>query len=103
MTTLSGQFTQDNPENRRYILDYTLQLSSGETVTGLTFTISSPTGDNPANFTVNSLTIASAGTMAFFYATGGTANQQYEVAFLATTSIGQVFEDVVKFTITPKV
>lgn len=103
MSQLSGKFTQDNPEVRRYILDYTLQLASGETVTAMSFTISSPTGDNPANFTVNNVTINAAGTMAFFYATAGTAYQQYEVAFLATTSLNQVFEDVISFTITPKV
>ena len=103
MSVLSAQFTQDNPEIRRYILDYTLQLSSGETVTGLTNTVTSPTGDNPANFNVYNVTIDPAGALAFFYATAGTQYQQYEVAFLATTSLGQVFEDVVKFTITPKV
>jgi len=103
MSQLSGQFTQDVPENRRYILDYTLQLSSGETITGVTYSVTSPTGDNPANLTITSVTINAAGTMAFFYATAGKLNQQYEVAFLATTSIGQVFEDVIKFTITSKV
>lgn len=103
MSQLSGQFTQDVPENRRYILDYTLQLSSGETVTSLTYSLSSPTGGNPLALTISNVTLNSAGTMGFFYATGGIANQQYEVAFLATTSIGQIFEDVIKFTITGKV
>jgi hypothetical protein len=103
MSQLSGQFTQDIPENRRYILDYTLQLSSGETITGITYSITSPTGVTPTTLTISNVTINSAGTMAFFYATGGLLNQQYEVAFLATTSIGQIFEDVIKFTITPKV
>lgn len=105
MSNLSGRFRQTANEDRRYVLDYTLQLSAGETVLSLVTNITSPTGglgDTPA-FVVNNVVIASTGLQVVMYMSGGVTGQSYEVQVLATTSIGQVIEDVVQIDIVSKV
>lgn len=103
MTQLTARFKQDPSEVRRYILDYTLDLNEGELVESVTVTVTSPTGDNPANFSVTNITIASGSIQAFFYASLGTNGQSYECKFLATTSLEQELVDVVQFDIQSKV
>lgn len=102
MTISSARFKQAPLEVRRYVIDYTLQMSPGETVTAITPTITSPT-DGPLTLVVASIAIASSGLQAAFYASGGAVNQSYEVDFITTTSIGQTFEDVVQIDIVSKV
>jgi hypothetical protein len=102
MSELSAVFRQGPSEVRRYLLDYTLELQTGEEVTGITVTITSPSGENPPLLVVNNITVASGGLQAFFYASAGTSGQTYEAKFLATTTLDQVFEDVVKFIIQEK-
>jgi hypothetical protein len=80
-------------------MDYTLELQPNETLTGLTATVSSPSGDNPANFSISDITLVTPNLTAVFYASRGNSGQVYEVTFLATTSLNQIFEDVVEFTI----
>ena len=102
MTTLTARFKQAPLEVRRYVIDYTLQLSPGETVVTITPTITSPSG-GPLNLTVGSIAIASNGLQASFYVSLGTVGQSYEIDFLSVTSIGQTFEDVVQIDIASKV
>lgn len=101
MTTLSARFKQGLSEVRRYVIDYTLQLSPGEILTTLTPTISSPSGGT--GLVVNSVAIASDGKTAAFYVSGGQTGQSYEIDFLGATSIGQTFEDVIAVDIITKV
>lgn len=101
---LSARFSQGPSEIKRYLLDYTAQLSTGETVTGITVTINNlttPVQGSPA-FVVNNMVIVPDGAHVVFFASGGANSNNYTATFLATTSIGQVFEDVVEFDIMEK-
>jgi hypothetical protein len=102
MTTLTARFSQSVSEVRRYVIDYTLQMSPGETIATIVPTITSPTGGN-LNLVVSNIAIASSGLQAAFYVSGGQVNQSYEIDFITTTSIAQTFEDVVQVDIVSKV
>lgn len=102
MTTLSARFKQSVSEVRRYVIDFTLQLSPGELLTSLVPTISSPTGGT-LNLVVSNIAITSNGLQAAFYVSGGQVGQSYEIDFLSGTSIAQTFEDVVQIDIVSKV
>lgn len=101
MTTLSGKFEQSPVARRRYILNYQLTLSSGETVVSVgTPTVTQIFGKiTVAPFAISSVVISSDGTEVLFYASGGDDGTQYEVLFLATTSAAQILDDVVEFDI----
>lgn len=105
MSTLAARFVQSPEEVKRYTLDYTLQLSTGETITGITATITNlgtPLLGSPP-LVCNNVTIGpSPALQVFFYISGGVDSQSYEVTFLATTSIGQTLEDVVEYDIVEK-
>lgn len=104
MSTLSARFKQGPQEVKRYLLDYTLFLSAGETVTGVVPSITNmttpPLGSPP--LVVSSVTLGPGGLQAFYFISGGATGQSYEVTFLATTSITQVLEDVVQYDIAEK-
>lgn len=104
MSIISGRFQQTLSENKRYMLDYTSQLSAGEKVTGVAVAITSPTGApvSPA-LVVNNVAITPAGNQVTFFVSGGADLNSYEVQFLATTSLTQIFEDVCQFDIVDKV
>lgn len=104
MSQLSARFQQTISEVKRYELDYTAQLQPGESVTSIVPSITSPTGApvSPA-FVVNNIAITPQGNQATFFASGGADLNSYEVKFLATTSLAQVFEDVVWFDLVDKV
>lgn len=102
MSTLSGVFTQAPEEKRRYILDYTLTLSAGETITSISTPISITQTDGATSvspFIITSVVIAPGGLQVTFFASGGDDGTEFEVQFLANTSAGQIIEDVVQFTI----
>jgi len=104
MTTLSARFKQAPLEKRRYVLDFSLQMSSGETITGLSVSsITSPTGGDPSLLIVDTIALDSSGLKAICYAHGGVDGQSYVIDFLATTSISQTFEDVVQIDVSSKV
>lgn len=105
MSTLSARFTQSPEEVKRYVLDYTLFLSAGETITGITATISNlttPPVGAPV-LVVSSIALGPSPTLqVVYYVSGGADSQSYEVTFLATTSIGQTLQDVVQYDIVEK-
>lgn len=104
MTVLTARVTQAPPEVRRYMLDYTAQLNAGETVTGIAATVTPlqtpPLGANPV--TVTSIVITPLGNQAVFFVQGGADGIAYEIKFLGTTSLGQVFEDIVEVDVREK-
>lgn len=105
MPSLSARFTQSPVENKRYELDYTAQLSTGETITDITATVSSVTDKSspPLSFVITNIALGPSPTLvAVFYASGGLDQNTYEVQFLATTSIGQIFEDIAEFNVQEK-
>jgi hypothetical protein len=104
MTRLSARFTISPNEVKRYIMDWTSQLSLGETVTGVTATVAEltvPVAGTPP-FTVTGIVLAPTGAQAIFYGQGGGDGHNYEISFLATTSVNQVFEDIVEFDVASK-
>jgi hypothetical protein len=103
MTTLSARFVQSPNERRRYLLDYTLDLASGETIVSMSTPVIVNGSSNPdpeiAPLVIDSIAIAPGALQVAFFASGGDNTGTYEVQFLATTSIGQIREDVIEFDI----
>lgn len=104
MSTLSARFVQSPEEVKRYLLDYTLFLVPGEAVMEITATVNNLTtpilGSPP--LVVSNTVIGSGGLQALFFISGGAGANSYEVVFLATTSVGQVLQDVVHYDIVEK-
>jgi hypothetical protein len=105
---ISARFTQSPAENKRYLLDYTNQLALGETLVTVAASITSPTDLlNAGGFQITSIAIAPApSNQAAYFASCLTPlvadQQQYLVQFIATTSLGQVLEDVIVYQIQEK-
>lgn len=102
MSKLSGRFTQAPEERRRYILNYTLTLSEGERVTSMAVPVISQTFGkvSVAPFVISGVAIGpDPFTSVVFYASGADDDTIWEIQFLATTSAGQIIEDVIEFTI----
>jgi hypothetical protein len=108
MTTLSARFAQSPAESKRYVMDYTLQLASGESIESLAINIvqiAGPTTGVPVLVVnnvallppVNSVVLGAA-----YFVSGGGDGCQYEVQFLATTTIGQILEDIVQYALAEK-
>lgn len=99
MSLITARFRKSPAEARRYLLDYTLDLAVGESVTGIATSVISTTGELAPALVVNNVVLAPAVggivSQATFFLSGGTAGQSYEVQFLATTSIAQTIETVV--------
>lgn len=104
MSTLAARFTQSPEEVKRYVLDYSLFVSSGETISGASVSITNlgtpPNGSPP--LVVNNIVIAPGNLQVLFFVSGGVSGQAYEATFLATTSVGQVLQDVIEFDIVEK-
>lgn len=91
-----GKFTKTSVERKRYALDYSDWLDTGETVSSVTFTVT-PTDTTPLVVDANS--ISSAGTVVAFFVNYGTTGTTYTVDIQITTSGGQIKEDQVLFVI----
>lgn len=102
MTTLTARFRQTPNEVRRYLIDYVIDLATGETVTSMATPTVVPDNGVAVSppLVINNVIIAPGAQQVVFYASGGIDGGTYEVQFLATTSIGQVREDVIAFEIT---
>jgi hypothetical protein len=102
MSKIDGRFTQTAEERRRYILNYSLTLSGGERVSVMGVPVVTQTFGkvSVAPFVIDGLAIGpDPFTSVVFYASGGDDATIWEIQFLATTSTGQIIEDVVEFTI----
>lgn len=101
MSVITARYNQSPFEVRRYLTDYSLDLAAGENLIGITFTITSPSGEVSPTLVVNNVVLAPAingqVTQMTFFVSGGTPGQNYEIDFLATTSIAQIIETVVAF------
>jgi len=106
MTTLSARFRQSPSETKRYVLDYTLQLAPGESISSVAVNIVQVSGAaSPVLAVTGVALLPPVGTVvpgAAYYVSGGVDQGQYEVQFLATTSIGQILEDVVSYILAEK-
>lgn len=89
-----GRFIKAPGETKRYSIDYSNWLDSGETVTSVSFSVS----PNDTLAVLNS-SINPSGVLVVFYVEGGTAGSVYETTVTASTSASQVKQDVVQYTI----
>lgn len=108
MSQITARFNQGPSESRRYLIDMTLDLATGESIASIAApTIISPSGQLVPALVINNIVLAPAVngqvTMATFFASVGTSGQNYEVDFLVTTTLPQVIEVVVAFNIQVKV
>ena len=91
-----GSFIKTPIERKRYAIDYTDWLDTGETLTTVTYTI--PLVTTPP-LVVDASSLDAAHKVAVFFINGGLNNKQYTVEVVATTSGGQIKEDTVLFTV----
>lgn len=108
MSILQAKFRQSPDEVLRYILDYSLFLAPTESLVSVTPAIFQNTGMTTPAFDITVPIVISAtapllSTQASYFASGGVDQGVYEVQFLATTSLGQVLEDVIEYTLLEKV
>lgn len=107
MTILSARFKQAPLERKRYVLDYSLQLGTGEAIVGLTSQVTQISGAASPAFVIDGTgllpPVNGVITGCAYFASLGVNAGQYEVRFLATTNIGQVLEDVVQYNVQEKV
>lgn len=90
-----GTFTKTPLERKRYALDYTDWLDTGETVITSAFTVTPSTGATP--LIIDASSIDPGGKQVVFFANYGDNGVTYVVDVLITTSGGQTKEDQVNF------
>lgn len=91
-----GKFTKTPTETKRYKIDYSHWLDSGEYVSAVAFAIIS-TNTGAVSFLTD--TIGATDTDVTFLVYSGTDGETYEVSVTLTTTAGQVKQDVIYFVI----
>ncbi len=107
MSTYSAKFTQSPTEIKRYVLDYTQQLASGENIVSFVVNVVQNSGATTPPLVVTNLALLPANALgqvygAAYFVSGGVTTGTYEIQFLATTSLGQVLEDIVFYSLLEK-
>lgn len=103
MSVIRANFSQSPNERLRYVLDQTLFLADGEGIVSIVVVITPVDVTTP--LVINGLAlfppdpIKNAVLAAAYFCSGGNAGETYEVQFLTTTTLGQVLEDVVRYTL----
>lgn len=93
---LLGRFQQTPLERKRYTIEYSDWLDTGETVTSTDFSVETNT-DTP--LVVDDVAVDIDGTLVVFYVSGGEADADYKVLALIGTSGGQDKEDSIIYAI----
>lgn len=91
-----ANFIKSPLERKRYTINYTDWLDTGERVQSITFTVTPATG---SALDIDAHTIAVDGLSVVFFANLGELGEVYTVEVLMTTDGGQVKEDEILFTI----
>lgn len=91
-----GKFIKSPNERKRYSLQYSDWLDTGETVVAATFSVQ-PTGTDA--LVVDAYSIAASGAEVTFFANDGVVGTTYTVDVTITTSGGQIKEDQILFTV----
>jgi hypothetical protein len=103
MSTFQARFKQSPAERKRYVLDYTLFLAPGENIVSVATAITQNAGAASPPLVINGMALLpqvnNQTIGAAYFCSGGVDGGVYEVQFLATTSIGQVLEDIVQYTL----
>lgn len=101
---ITAIFRQGVLENKRYVLDYTLDLATGEVITAFAVqsitTIQNQSDANSPTLVVDDVLIGPGGLQVIYFVNNGVINGTYFVSFLATTSTGQILNDVVQYNTT---
>lgn len=92
-----GIFTKTPVERKRYSLDYSDWLDTGETITERMFSVS-PIA-NSSSLTIDASLISGDGKSLSFFVSLGEDDVTYTVDVQITTSTGQVKEDQVLFAV----
>lgn len=91
-----GRYSKTPAERKRYAIDYSEWLDTGETIASYIFAVS-PTTASPLE--VDATSLATGNQVLVFFVSGGLDANQYTVDVKATTSGGQVKEDTVLFNV----
>lgn len=91
-----GKFTQSKDEKKRYEIDYSDWLDTGETVSSIALS-STPSTTPP--LVGDDQTINPEATGATFMVSGGATDELYTLVVRMTTSGGQIKEDAITFNI----
>lgn len=89
-----GRYVKTPAERKRYAIDYSEWLETGETVSTYSFSVSPTT--SPV-LEIDATSLADANQTIVFFVSGGVNGQQYTVDVQATTSGGQIKEDTILF------
>lgn len=92
-----AKFVKSPAERKRYTIDYSEWLDTGETVTAITFSVTPSTGTLP--LVIDAYTIGSPATSVIFFSNYGDDKVEYTVDVVMTTSGGQIKEDQILFVI----
>ena len=91
----AGRFVKTPDERKQYTIEYTDWLASGETITDHEFEVTPDDGE----LVVDGSAVNVDGNLLTFFVDGGLDDTQYKVVARITTSLGQVKEDLVRFSI----
>lgn len=91
-----GNFNKTPAERKRYAIDYSEWLDTGETVSSYTFTVT-PTTTSP--LVVDATALDATNKVLVFFVSGGLNGKQYTVDVRTTTSGGQLKEDTVLYAV----
>lgn len=91
-----ARFTKAPNERKRYTIDYSDWLDTGETVSAVTFSVTPSTANI---LQVDAYSIASPATSVVFFVNDGADGTTYTLEISITTSGGQVKEDQVLYSV----
>lgn len=89
------RFTKTPDEIKRYGVDYTKWLDSGELVQSVTVTVNGP----DTTLVANNAQVSSDNLKIIFYVSGGTIGNTYNVYVEITTNAQQLREDTIPFVV----
>jgi hypothetical protein len=91
-----GKYFKAPDERKRYSIDYTDWLDTGESLLAVTFEVIPIDADPVA---IDGIAIETGAKGVVFYASGGISGTSYKAIATMTTSGGQVKEDTVQYTV----
>lgn len=96
-----AKFVKSPVERKRYQIDYSDWLDTGELVQSIVFTVSIVSGTEPPGPTLNidSYLIGTPATSVAFFAADGFDEVNYSVDVVMTTDGGQIKEDQILFSV----
>lgn len=91
-----AKYLKEPGERKRYILDYSDWLDTGETITNVSFSVSPA---ESGGLTIDASSIGPTANTVVFFASLGLSGTTYTAECVITTSTGQVKEDQIVFAV----